>query len=297
MSTRPRGVRPRRPGRGWALLAGVVLALAYLGGAAVSGRNSPLTRRPLLDGLAPPPPYHWLKPPRELAAGNKPPSAARSMLRLTASGSEVSAISTGDGQASLVLEANAIPPTTGADEVAVSIDPLDPATLAPAPSGLVLAGNAYRFRFTYRPSGKAARLGGRATVVLVYPLLPFPVSSPFDYTLLSSADGRAWTRLQSTATPGSHQVGAVLPAPGYVVVAVPPAPPAGPAAPNRLPLIAGLVGAGAVIAIGAAVLARRLRRAGDDGYEDDEDEEEYEDYEQGDEADGPGPGRGSEERR
>lgn len=308
MSTRSRGTLARRRGRAWAVLAGVVLALAYLAGAVASGRYTPLARRALLDGLAPPPPYHWLKPPPELAAGNRPPSAAKSVVSLTAGGSEVSAISTGDGQASLVLEANAIPPTTGADKVVVSIDPIDPATLAPAPSGLVLAGNAYRVRFTYQPSGKAARLAGSATVVLVYPLLPIPVGSPFDYTLLSSADGRAWTRLESTATPGSHQVGAALTAPGYVVVAVPPAPAAGPAAPNRIPLIAGLVGAGVVIAIGAVVLARRLRRAddyADDGDDwDDEDYEERdgddgddEDNEERDETDGLGPGRGSEERR
>jgi hypothetical protein len=291
-ASRPAG--PGRRARGWALLAGVAVVLAYLAGASLSGGRGPLARRPLLDGLAPPPPYHWVKPPPELAAQNRPPAAAEARVRLGASGSEVTAISTGDGQASLVLEANAIPTSKGATEVAVSINPVDPATLAPAPQGLVLAGNAYRIRLTYRPSGAPARLTGRATVVLVYPLLSIPVGSLFDYTLLASPDGKAWTRQESNATPGSHQVGAVLPQPGYVVVAVPPAPAAA-AKPNRIPLIAGLAGAGAVIAIGAVVLARRLRRSAD--YDYDEDFEDDEDGDEADEADRPGPGHGSEERR
>ncbi|HZC99913.1 MAG TPA: hypothetical protein VFA46_06890 [Actinomycetes bacterium] len=284
-----RGVRAgRRPGRGWTVLTGVVVALAYLAGAMVSSRHDPLARRPLLDGLAPPPPYHWVKPPPALAAGNKPPSAARAVVRLTASGSAVSAIATGDGQASLVLEAGAIAPSPGQREVAVSITPVDPGTLAPAPPGLLLAGNAYRIRLAYRPSGAAARLAGRATAVLVFPLLASPVASSFDYTMLASPDGKAWTRQSSTATPGSHQVSAVLPAPGYVVAAVPPAPPAAPASPNRIPLIAVLAAAAAVIIIAAAVLARRLRRSGND----DDYDEEYE--EDGGDLD---PDHGAEDRR
>lgn len=273
--------RVRRPGRAWAALAGVALALAYLAGAAVSGRQSPLARRPLLDGLAPPPPYHWVKPPPEMAAANKPPSGVKSVVRLTANGSEVSAVSTDDGQASLVLEANAVPPSPGQREVVVTIEPVDPAALAPAPPGMVLAGNAYRIRLAYRPSGKPATLGGRATVVLVFPLLPIPVSSLFDYAVLSSAGGRAWTRQPSSATPGSHQVGAVLPAPGYVVAAVPPASADAGPAPNRIPLIVGLVGLGVLTAMAAVALARRLR--GSDEDDDDEDD--------GDEGEGEDEGR------
>jgi hypothetical protein len=288
----PRG-RVRRPGRRWAVLAGVALTLAYLAGAVVSGRQSPLARRPLLDGLAPPPPYHWVKPPPELAAANKPPSGVSSVLRLTGSGSEVSAVSTGDGQASLVLEANAIAASPGQRDVAVTIQPVDPATLGPAPPGMVLAGNAYRIRFAYRPSAKPATLSGRATVVLVFPLLPISVSSLFDYAVLSSADGRTWARQTSSATPGSHQVGAVLPAPGYVVVGVPPASANAGPAPNRIPLIAGLVGLGVLIAMAAVALGRRLRGP---AYDEDDDEEADGD-EDGGGGDHPDPGPGSKEGR
>ena len=287
---RPAG---RRPGAGWAVLAGVAVALAYLAGATVSGRQTPLARRPLLDGLAPVPPYRWVKPPPELAAGNRPPADAQRVVRLSAGGSEVSAVATDDGQASLVLEADAIAASPGQREVAVSIEPLDPATVAPAPPGLVLAGNAYRIRLAYRPSGQPARLSGKATAVLVYPLLPIPVDNLFDYTMLASPDGKAWARQSSTATPGSHQVAATLTAPGYLVVAVPPAPATTPP-PDRTPLIAGLA-AGAVVIIGAVVLLRLRRTAADD---DDEDDEDYqEDGQDGNDRDSPGPGRGSKEGR
>jgi hypothetical protein len=271
--------------RAWAAAGGAAIVLAYLGGAVASGRHSPLARRPLLDGLAPPPPYHWVKPPPELAPTNKPPASVRQTVRLTSAGSEVSAIATGDGQASLVLEANAFAPSPGASEVAVAIDPLDPAGLAPAPQGLVLAGNAYRMRFTYQPSGKPATVGGKATAVLIYPLLPIPVGSLFDYTMLGSPDGKAWERQQSTATPGSHQLAATLKTPGYVIVAVPPAPAASPA-PNRVPLIAGLAAAALVIIAGAVVLTRRLRRS---GYEDEEYDED--DWDEDDPDQGPKEGR------
>ena len=164
------------------------------------------------------------------------------------------------------------------------------------PSGLVLAGNAYRVRFSYQPSGRPVKTpAGRSTVSLIYPVLPIPVSSPFDYAILSSTDGRAWARQSSTATPGSHQVSSTLPAPGYVIAAVPRAP-AEQAAPNRTPLFAGLAAAAALIAVAAIALARRLRaeRAGGD---DDHDEDDDDDYDYDDEEDPEGPDPGSEERR
>ena len=91
-----------------AAAAGLLAVLAYLAGAALSGQLSPLARRPLLDGLAPPPPYRWVTPPPELSAGNKKPAGVTSGVGLGPTGSEVSAISTGDGQANLVLDASAV---------------------------------------------------------------------------------------------------------------------------------------------------------------------------------------------
>ncbi len=266
------------------IASGMTVMLAYLAGAALSGQLSPLARRPLLDGLAPPPPYRWVKPPPELSSGNRPPSGATSTVPLGPAGSSVTAISTSDGQANLVMEAGAIAPAAGQRSGHVAM------------SGLVLAGNAYRVRFSYQPSGRPVKTpAGRSTVSLIYPVLPIPVSSPFDYAILSSTDGRAWARQSSTATPGSHQVSSTLPAPGYVIAAVPRAP-AEQAAPNRTPLFAGLAAAAALIAVAAIALARRLRaeRAGGD---DDHDEDDDDDYDYDDEEDPEGPDPGSEERR
>jgi hypothetical protein len=288
---RTRGGRPLA-GR-LAVGSGVLVVLAYLAGGALGGHLSPLARRPLLDGLAPPPPYRWVKPPPELSSGNRPPSGASGSVPLGPSGTQVTAISTGDGQANLLMEANAIAPSAGQRSVTVAIQPIDPATLAAAPANLVLAGNAYRIQFSYQPSGKpVTALAGQATISLIFPLLPIPVSSPFDNTVLSSTDGRAWTKQPSTATPGAHQVAATLPAPGYVIAAVPPAPP-DQAAPNRTPLYAGLAAAAVVVAVAAIVLARRLRAVPEGGYDDEDEDEDDEDEE--DDSEDPDPG--TEERR
>jgi hypothetical protein len=286
-----------------ALAAGLLAVLAYLAGAALSGELSPLARRPLLDGLAPPPPYRWVTPPPELAAGNKKPAGVLSSVAMSPSGSEVSAISTGDGQANLVLDANAVAPSPGQRQVEVKIDPIDPAKLAGAPANLVLAGNAYQVQLTYQPSGRpVTSLSGKVTVSLLVPLLSIPVSSPFDTTVLSSPDGKGWTAQSSTATPGSHQVASTLRGPGYVIAAVPPAPPDQPV-PNRVPLYAGLATAAALVALAAVLLARRLsavRDGGDDDEYDDQYDDEYDDeYDLGDDQAEDGPdrdGRGSERR-
>jgi hypothetical protein len=240
-----------------ALLAGVGIAVLYLAGAALSGRASLLARRPLLDGLAPPVPYRWVKPPPDLASSNKQPASLRFSVKLTSTGSQLGAFSTSDGQLNLVLGEGAVAASQGQASVAVAIDPVDPATLGPAPPGLLLAGNAYRIQASYRPSGaKVDTLGGRSSVGLIYPLLAAAVADPSGHLVLASADGRSWQRLESTDTPGTHQVSAGLGITGYVVAAVPPAGTGGGSGGNgRGLLLAGT--AVAVLLVLAALLARR----------------------------------------
>ena len=96
-----------------AVLAGIGIAVLYLAGAALSGRVSPLARRPLLDGLAPPVPYRWVKPPPDLAASNKPPASLRASVKLTPTGSQIGAFATSDGQVNLVLSEGAVPARAG----------------------------------------------------------------------------------------------------------------------------------------------------------------------------------------
>jgi hypothetical protein len=240
------------------LLAGIGIAVLYLAGAALSGRASLLARRPLLDGLAPPVPYRWVKPPPDLAASNKAPASLRFSVELTATGSRLGAFSTSDGQLNLVLSEGAVPASQGQTSVAVSIDPVDPATLGPAPSELIVAGNAYRIQASYRPSGgKVTALGGRSSVGLVYPLLATAVADPSGHLVLASADGRSWQRLRSTDTPGIHQVSAELDTTGYVAVAVPPAGAGGGGGGNGRGRVLLLASAVAALLVLAALLARR----------------------------------------
>jgi hypothetical protein len=250
---------PRRPSSGRSrlvLLAGVGIVVLYLAGAVVSGRASILARRPLLDGLAPPTPYRWVNPPPDLAAGNKPPASTRFTVELTANGSRLGAFSTSDGQLNLVLSEGAVAARPGQTGVEVAVDPVDPATLGAAPSGLVVAGNAYRIRASYRPSGrKVEALGGQSSVGLVYPLLATAVADPGGHVVLSSADGRAWEQLPSTDTPGTHQVSAGLKRTGYVQVGVAPAQGSGSDPRDRILLL----GTGIAVVIVVAALVLRLR--------------------------------------
>jgi hypothetical protein len=246
--------RQPRPSR-VALLAGVGIVVLYLAGAAVSGQDSILARRPLLDGLAPPTPYRWVNPPRELAAANKPPTSTRFSVKLQADGSRLGAFSTSDGQINLVLSEGAVPPKSGQTEVEVAVDPVDPATLEPPSSGLVVAGNAYRMQATYRPSGaKVEALGGQSSVGLVYPLLATAVADVGGHVVLSSPDGRTWKQLASTDTPGTHQVSAQLNQTGYVQVGVPPS--AGGSASDQRSRILLLASAVAVAIVAAALFLR-----------------------------------------
>jgi hypothetical protein len=239
-----------------ALLAGVGVVALYLAGAAVSGRASILHRRPLLDGLAPPTPYRWVNPPPDLAASNKPPASTRFTVELTAEGSRLGAFSTSDGQINLVLSEGAVPARPGQRSVEVAVEPLDPTTLGPVPSGLVTAGNAYRIQASYQPSGaEVEALGGQSSVGLVYPLLSTAVADPGGHQVLLSPDGRAWEALPSTDTPGTHQVSAGLSRTGYVQVGV--APTGGGSGDPRNRIL--LIGTGIAVVIVAAALVLRLR--------------------------------------
>lgn len=124
--------------------------------------------RGLYDGIVPLPPYHWAHPPRELARDNQLPEPGASTLDLDASGKSPGSAATGDGQCTVIFNDGSVA-AGGADTVlAVTITPLDPAAIAPPPSGRRFDGNACRFRAVYGRDGPLARFVRPVTVVLRY---------------------------------------------------------------------------------------------------------------------------------
>ena len=123
---------------------GVLVVAAYLVATAVSGRLTPLARRPLLDGFVPPPPYRWVSPPPDLASSNKRPGVGRFSIDLDpTTGSQANVFSTPDTQVSLALAQGAIPPRAGDAAVALLIAPLAARGDASLPPAVEIAGNVY----------------------------------------------------------------------------------------------------------------------------------------------------------
>ncbi len=189
--------------------SGALLALVYI--ALAIAYNS----RPLFDGFAPPPPYNWVNPPREFRSGNVAPKPAAVDVALGPGGSAVGGGSTGDGQVIVSFAAGAFaarPPDT---KVVVQITPVDPATLAAPPAGLLADGNAYRLDIASEPSKAAvATLAAPADIFVV---VPEPAQ-----TLLFSPDGKAWESLPFRPVPDPTQIAGAFNRPGYVLAVAPP---------------------------------------------------------------------------
>jgi hypothetical protein len=200
-----------------ALAAGVAVTALYLVSAAVSGRLSPLARRPLLDGFAPPPPYRWVRPPPSLASTNEKPSSGRFSTTLGQAGSEPGVFSTDDSQASLALGPGAIQPSPGDRSVLLQITPLAPAAGVSIPGGMVLSGNVYRFIASYRPSGSpVGPLATAGQLVLAYPAAADALLHR--HTLLRSDDGRTWEAVRSIDSIGQQLVQGNVGEMGYYAV-------------------------------------------------------------------------------
>ena len=202
-----------------ALLAGLGAAVLYLAGAALSGSLSPLARRPLLDGFAPPPAYRWVSPPPALAAGNKRPASAAVSLQLDPqTGSEASVLTTSDVQVSLALSMGAFPAVEGKTSVQLSAQPLDPSRFAAPPPGWLFVGNVYRIRAAYLPGGpEAPTLRIPGLLALFYPGLPDNLLHR--HTILASADGSSWRAIHTTDSAAQQQASADVRSLGYFAVA------------------------------------------------------------------------------
>jgi len=157
----------------------------------------PFSIRLLYDGLVPLPPYRWVHPPPDRAKSNQPAEGGSGTIALGPRGSDATEISTGDDQALVTFPVAAIAPRPGESSVKVVITPLDPATVAPAPQGSHVDGNAYRVDASYAASAMPIALAAPVTVVLRYPV---------HATAVLRAQDAGWTALQSTRFDGSQQV-------------------------------------------------------------------------------------------
>lgn len=180
------------------LASGLAVAAAYVAVAVLV--PAPPHGRTLYDGLAPQPPYRWVKPPAGRSGDNEQPQAYSTFLPLSATGSVPAEFATDDLQATLTLPANVVEPRAGETRARVTLTPLDPASLAPAPSGRRFDGNAYRLDAVYEASGAPVKLAGPITVVLRYAQHATTI-----LRLDRVEDKPAWARLPTTVFTGSQE--------------------------------------------------------------------------------------------
>jgi len=249
-----RAVSPARR----AAAVGAALCLAYFVGAVVSASLGPASRRPILDGLAPPPMYRWVSPPPALASSNQPPSAGRSLIALDAAkGSAATVFSTRDFQASLALGEGAIAPHGQDTQVLLVMTPLAPKTDVTLPTGEQIAGNVVEATATYEPSGASVgTLRTPGELGLVYPLLFQGVG--FADTMLRSEDARSWSAIQSQDAIAQQSVHAAVRTLGFFAVGQSPvgatSPPSSSTGRSGSIVVAVVA---AVLLIGVAVFLRR----------------------------------------
>ena len=179
------------------LLLGIVASALYLVVAAATWPRVPVLI--LYEGFGPPPPYHWVRPPANLAAGNQPPPPGSGRIALTAEGSRPASIATDDAQAVAVFPGGAIEARVGESRIDVRIIPLDPATIGPPPGGFRFDGNAYRVEAVYMPSGRPAvlRQTAAASVIFRYPAHADDILR---------RDGQTWTPLHAEVVMTTLQV-------------------------------------------------------------------------------------------
>lgn len=204
-------MRPRR-----VLAVGLVVVAGYAGLATFSGHLSPLARGPLLDGIGPPQAYRWVNPPADLAATNKPPAVGEFHIPLDPKGSRPEVFVTSDNQVTIVVPSKAFAKQEGQIEVMLSVDPIDPATLASPGKEVVVFGNAYQLTASYRPSGDPASLAVPMDLILLYPVTTNLHAAT--HLLFTSPDGTAWQEREGSDSLATQQAEGPVPELGYVLV-------------------------------------------------------------------------------
>jgi hypothetical protein len=196
--------------------AGLAIVALYAWSAWFSGQLSPLARRPLLDGLAPPTPYRWVDPPPELASTNLVPAPGTFRVELGNRGNVTAVLTTTDAQVTLILPKGSFAPAERERAVEVSIEPLGASSIDPPPPPFEILGNVYRLDSTYIPSDEPAELAAEARVVLTY---PFSTGAHPGHTIIHSSDGASWIAIDTNDLPSIQQADAPIDSLGYVAVA------------------------------------------------------------------------------
>jgi len=230
-----------------------VAASLYVVAALVTIGTTSHPLRPLYEGIGPSAPYRWVHPPPAFKATNTPPVAVTESFDLTPSGSQEEPGGSGDGQLALTLPAGAMPASAGHSTVLLAVTPMDPAKLGPVPAGLFPDGNAYLVTAFYEPGHVAIPAAAQPIDAVVRT----PVSS---VALLTSTDGKTWTRIPDQHIPTQAAVSTSFTTFGYLlavanVVVVAPGSSSG----TSLVLPVGL-GIAALLLLGAAVIWRSDRR-------------------------------------
>jgi len=192
-------------------LSGVAAAGLYLGVSAPTFSRGG-SGAVLFDGMAPPPRYRWLHPPRALARDNQPPSSGRGAIVLAGGASRMAFVPTDDAQALISFAPGAVLVRRGETQVSVAVVPRDPASIGAPPAGLRFDGNAYEFRGTYSSSQAPLALRKPVSIILRY-------ASGASHILRSA--GSTWTVVSSADFPAAMQRTAEVTAMGVYVVAAP----------------------------------------------------------------------------
>jgi hypothetical protein len=269
-----------------AAMFGVAVIAIYAAGALWTGTIDPFARRPVLDGLSPPPPYRWVSPPPDVADRNQTPGKGSATVTFKTDGQSAGRfISTTDGQVTVIIGSQtfARPSGSTATGVAVEIDPLAPVAYADAPNGLAIAGNVYRISGTYVPDGGSAEPAKTYALHLQYPAVATSaLAVPPEHTILYSPDGKAWTKLTTTDSPVALSATAPnVTTLGLFAVATPTTPSSGPS-PLIIAVVAGLfVTIIVIIAFASGAVGPLRRQSGmpslNDEDEDDDDDDDDDD--------------------
>lgn len=237
-----------------ATASGLALAVMfYLVAGLVTAGPEHRQLRTLYEGIGPNAPYRWVHPPPAFKATNVSPLPVSESFDLTSSGSPEEPAGSGDGQLSVVVPAGAIPASTGRTSVLISVTPIDPAKLGPLPPGLYSDGNAYRLTADYEPG----RVPIPATAHPMDAVLLTPLTS---VALLTSPDGRSWTRIPDQHIPNQAAVATTFTTFGYLLAAA--NVPVGSTSSSSnagIVLVVGL-GIAAVLLVTAALILRSDRR-------------------------------------